>query len=68
MKLDYHKMLKEICKLTENDFCSEMELRQLEGKYTQKEAERMSELLGKIYSISHCIHCKACQLKYKLND
>ena len=65
MKLDYLKMLKEICKLTETDFCMDMELRQLGGKYTQREAERMSDILGKVYSISHCWHCTACQLKYK---
>jgi len=33
--------------------------------YTQEDSEKMAELLGQIYLISHCLHCTACQGKYK---
>lgn len=66
MKLNYKKMLSEIDKLTNNDWCAEMEMRLLprSGGYTQKEAKRMAKLLSRVYSISHCIRCEACQRKY----
>jgi hypothetical protein len=68
MKLDYKKMLKEIDALVETDFCFEMECHKLPNvsKFTQKEAEQMSEIISSIYSIAHCVHCSACQTKYKI--
>ena len=67
--LDYKKMLKEICKLVETDFCQNMECKLLPDsrKYTQKEAEEMAEILGNVYAIAHCLHCKACGVNYKIN-
>ncbi len=35
-----------------------------DSKFSQKEAKEMSKVLGQIYSIAHCIHCKSCQTKY----
>jgi succinate dehydrogenase/fumarate reductase-like Fe-S protein len=65
-RLNHYKMLKEIVGLVETDFCSEMEMKSLpkSKQYTQKEAQQMANLLGKIYSTAHCIHCYACQTKY----
>ena len=28
--------------------------------FTQKEAIEMSQALGNIYQIAHCVHCKSC--------
>jgi hypothetical protein len=66
-KLDYKKMVEDINKLAETDFCFDMELKEMPNSepYTQQEAKRMSDLLGRIYLISHCIHCEACQRNYK---
>lgn len=65
-KLDHYKMLEEIAEIVETDFCSEMEMKSMpkSGKYTQEEALEMSHLLGNVYLIAHCIHCRACQGKY----
>jgi len=63
MKLDHLKMLEEIDNFVENDLMSDMMERT--KPYTQKEARKMAQTLGSIYSISHCIHCEACQPKYK---
>ena len=72
LKLNYLKMLQEIDVLVNNDFCNEMEYNSVLNskytrKYTQKEAKQMADLLGKVYSISHCIHCKMCQRKYLID-
>lgn len=59
-------MIEAIDNLVNNDWGFEMidlkiDLRDLEHikyhKFTQKEAEEMSKVLGKIYQISHCVHC-----------
>ena len=71
MKLDYDKMLKEINALVQTDFCTDMEMhlipQEKTGKpmeYTQEEAQEMAKLLSRVYSISHCTTCRACQKKY----
>jgi hypothetical protein len=66
-KLNYLEMLKEIDILVNNDFCEDMECRLLPGgKFTIKEEEvkEMVKIISKVYSVSHCIHCKTCQRKY----
>jgi hypothetical protein len=59
--INYKKMLEEINNLVDNDFCAEMEMK---GRYTQKEAKQMADIITKVYSISHCISCSACSKKY----
>jgi len=66
MKLDYKKMIKEIDALVQTDFSFDMECKLLDGKFTQKEAKQMADLISRVYSISHCLHCEACQTKYKI--
>jgi succinate dehydrogenase/fumarate reductase-like Fe-S protein len=65
-RLNHYKMLKDIVKLVETDFCAEMEMKTLpkSQKFTQEESEEMAHLLATVYSISHCIHCHTCQTKY----
>lgn len=47
--------------------CAELEKKTLpkSGSYTQMEAEEMSKLLAKVYSISHCLYCRSCRRKLK---
>ena len=68
-KLDTAKMCQEIAEMLETDFAFNMNCR-LAGEYefTQKEARLMAHILGSIYTISHCISCKACQTKYVKNE
>lgn len=70
MKLDYKKMIKEVDGIVESDFVFDVSCRkyQKDNKYTQKEAQEMAILLGRIYLISHCTSCKACQTKYLTNS
>jgi hypothetical protein len=63
-KLNYKKMLQDICELVENDFSAEMEAKLLGARFTQGEAADMAGLIAKVYSISHCLHCEACQHRY----
>jgi len=63
-ELDFKKMIEDIVPLVENDFVAEMELKRHQGNFTIQEAGNMSELLGQVYLIAHCLHCKACQIKY----
>ena len=65
-KLNYKKMVEDICKLVETDFHADMELRHLPDSepYTQEETRKMQDTIGKVYLISHCISCTACQVKY----
>lgn len=67
-KLDYKKMVQDIDKLVNNDWSYEMGLKQLNNlpRYTQKEAEKMAQVIGQAYLISHCLTCKACWNKYKI--
>ena len=63
-KINHYQMLEEIETLVETDFCADMDMRLLGGVYTQEEAKQMANLLGQVYSIAHCISCRACQTKY----
>ena len=66
-KLDYKKMLEDICSLVENDWSFEMELHRIppEKPFTQKEAREMEDCIGNVYLIAHGIHC-VCGGKYKI--
>ncbi len=68
MKLNYKKMVQDIDKLVNNDWCENMEIKLLPKSepFTQKEARQMAELIARVYSISHCIFCQACGRKYKI--
>lgn len=68
MKLDYKKMLKDINKLVQTDFCFEMDMKRLpdSDKYTQEEAQEMADLIGNVYSISHCTTCESCNKEYRI--
>jgi cytosine/adenosine deaminase-related metal-dependent hydrolase len=69
-QLDTERMVKEIANLVESDFCFDIDARFAsdEPKFTQEEAKQMAWLLGRVYSIAHCIHCTACQRKYLLDS
>lgn len=66
MKLDYKKMLQEIDATVNNDWGFDIDCHALhpQEEWTQKKAQEMADALMKIYSISHCITCKACNGKY----
>jgi hypothetical protein len=69
-KLDYLKMLKAIDKLVNTDFCEDMSWKSSDesaNPITQKDAKQMAGLLGRVYSISHAIHCEACGQKWRVN-
>ena len=62
-KLDYKKMIQAINNIVDNDFCADMECKLIPQKsspYSQEEAMEMSDIISKVYSISHCIYCNAC--------
>lgn len=65
-KLNLAQMLKDINKIVETDWAADMEMLNMPGSrpFTQEEASEMAKALGNIYSISHCLTCKACQPKY----
>lgn len=65
-KLDHLKMLQDIDALVETDFAFEMDCKTIPNstKYTQDEALQMAGIIGKVYSIAHCLTCRACQTKY----
>jgi len=65
-KLDYKKMLQEIDELVQTDFCMDMDSRLIRKRplFTKRESVEMAILIGRIYSISHCISCSACNKKY----
>lgn len=65
--MNYLKMLEDIEELVNNGFCYDMSAKQIPKmkEYNQEEAKQMANIIGKIYLISHSIHCKACQTKYK---
>ena len=68
MKLNYFKMLEDIDELVDTDFMLDMECKLLPDakEYTQEESKQMADILTRVYSISHCTHCEACQPKYKI--
>jgi hypothetical protein len=57
------EILKRINNLVDNDFVFDMECKLIPKvkKYTQEEAQKMADLLGGVYMLSHTIHCKACR-------
>lgn len=60
------RMLRDIDKLVNNDWAADMETKTLDTKpFTQKEAKEMAKTIGKVYSISHALHCVTCSLKYR---
>ncbi len=64
--LNHALMLKDIDQLVSNDFCADMECKLIPKSkpYTQKEAQKMADIISSVYLVSHCIHCKACQSIY----
>ncbi len=66
LNLNYKKMLKDINDLVNTDFCQDTECKLIPKAkpYTQDEAKQMAQLLGRVYSISHCIFCISCQRGY----
>lgn len=61
--LPYKKWLSEIDALVNNDWGFEVvdEMNMPNARpFSQEQAKEMSRVLGKIYSISHRISCKAC--------
>ena len=59
---DYKKWIEKIDELVGSDFCHDMECRLIRpDAFTQEEAQQMADLLGKIYSIAHRVHCGACR-------
>lgn len=65
-KLDYKKMIKAVDKIMQTDFMFEMDCKSMPNPtpFTQEEAEKMRDELMKIYTISHCVSCTACNNKY----
>jgi hypothetical protein len=70
IEMDYEKMIREVNEITQSDFIADMEcklkLHEKPDIFTQEEAQEMSFLLSKIYSIAHCVHCSACGEKYAI--
>lgn len=67
MKLDYLQMLEDINNLVDTDFCMSM-CDNSNLQYTQEQSKKMAKIIGQVYSIAHCTHCKACQQKYLIKD
>lgn len=68
-KLNYKKIAEDVNDLVQTDFVFDMDCKQIPGSkdYTQEEAVKMANLIGRIYSISHCVTCTACNSKYDEN-
>jgi hypothetical protein len=72
MKLQYKKMVEDICKLVETDFCGSMEMNLIPRKdgtfreISQENARELIDIVSKVYLIAHCIHCEACQHRYSV--
>lgn len=70
-ELDYKKMIEDINDLVETDFGEDMSLRaniEYCGKLldiSQRDAREMANIIGKVYLISHCVHCESCGVKYR---
>lgn len=64
--LNYKKMIEDIVGILDIDFLFDMDVKTMpKGEpYTQEEAKRMAEMLGKVYKVAHSIGCKACQSDY----
>jgi hypothetical protein len=71
MKLNYLKMLEDINKLVETDYCAELEMylipelnKDMNREIPQEDARNAIDIVSKVYSISHAIHCEPCASKY----
>ena len=65
MKMDYKRMLEEIDLLVNNDFCADMSMYEcLDEEYPREASVKMADIIGKVYSISHAVHCSACGQKF----
>lgn len=68
-ELDYWKMVRDIDSLVSSEFCEEVSCKAgFDREISQEEAKTMANIIGKVYLISHCISCCACDTKYKIND
>lgn len=67
--LNFEQMVKEIDELVSTDFMFDMDCKGIhpEEPFTHKQSQEMANILTKVYSIAHCITCKACQTKYLIN-
>lgn len=71
--LDYKSMVNAIDKIIQDngDFLEDMECKahHIGGNptYSQRQSAEMADILASIYTISHCVHCKACQGKWLIN-
>lgn len=71
--LDYKSMISEIDRIIQSngDFLEDMECKahHIGGNptYSQRDSKEMANILASIYTISHCVHCKACQGKWLIN-
>lgn len=66
--MKYKQMVEDIHAILETDQAYEfIDFRRMPNSkpFTQEEAEQMSDMLGHIYKISHCITCTACGSKYR---
>jgi hypothetical protein len=56
------QLLHAICNLVETDFVCDMDCHNMPHSkpYTQEEAAKMSNILGRVYMYAHRIHCTAC--------
>jgi hypothetical protein len=65
-KLDTIAMLKAIDELVNTDFCEDMSLHTMPNSkpYTQEEAHEMAAIIGRVYLISHAVHCTACRRRW----
>ncbi len=71
--MNQKQMLEDINDLVSNDFCHDMSAKLVgyfakEEPYTQEDASCMAQLIGKVYSIAHQIHCDACLERGEFND
>lgn len=70
--LDYKKMVTEIDEMVSIDFCEEMEVKSITtGKgmfFSHEDSVKMAQLLARVYSVAHCVHCGACNKKYRINN
>lgn len=59
---NYKKMLEKIDSFVNNDWGFDIDCHSLPNSkpFTQKEAREMAAILMRIYQISHCLTCEAC--------
>lgn len=67
-ELNHRKMVLDIDNLVSSEFCEEMSVKAgFDREISQEEAKKMAEIIGKVYLISHCNTCTACNPKYRIN-